>query len=234
MPHGNDPQTRNQARQTVGPLSLLIRSPKTLIKTLPQASAADRALTVRLLATPTAAAKDFNRPGHLFPLVARPGGVLERGGHTEASVDLCLVSVPAQWWVWPVFGRCLFGVSAGEGAGLYMVWACADTCQTAAGTWHAHARLFMRHCVACLCCCWGGVGLAACRLPPNCADLRADAPRWHHDAAPSMPCHCTKTWASHHHNSPTGGLPAYRTAVRRAARCHSITNRCCGICPGGG
>ena len=34
----------------------------------------------------------FNRPGHVFPLVARPGGVIERGGHTEAGVDLCLLA----------------------------------------------------------------------------------------------------------------------------------------------
>jgi 3,4-dihydroxy 2-butanone 4-phosphate synthase/GTP cyclohydrolase II len=52
-------------------------------------SAADRATTARLLADPAATAEDLVRPGHLFPLRARPGGVLERGGHTEAAVDLC-------------------------------------------------------------------------------------------------------------------------------------------------
>jgi len=52
-------------------------------------SAADRALTARLLADPRAHAEDFVRPGHLFPLAAREGGVLQRAGHTEASVDLC-------------------------------------------------------------------------------------------------------------------------------------------------
>lgn len=52
-------------------------------------SAADRALTVRLLADPTAAASDFVRPGHVVPLRAREGGVLTRPGHTEAAVDLC-------------------------------------------------------------------------------------------------------------------------------------------------
>lgn len=51
-------------------------------------SASDRAKTVQLLADPTATALDFNRPGHLFPLRAREGGVLERDGHTEAAVDL--------------------------------------------------------------------------------------------------------------------------------------------------
>jgi 3,4-dihydroxy 2-butanone 4-phosphate synthase/GTP cyclohydrolase II len=52
-------------------------------------SAADRATTARLLAAPTTTATDLNRPGHLFPLRARDGGVLERRGHTEAAVDLC-------------------------------------------------------------------------------------------------------------------------------------------------
>ncbi|XVV01454.1 bifunctional 3,4-dihydroxy-2-butanone-4-phosphate synthase/GTP cyclohydrolase II [Actinosynnema sp. CA-248983] len=51
-------------------------------------SAADRARTIRLLADPTAEAKDFNRPGHVVPLRARDGGVLRRPGHTEAAVDL--------------------------------------------------------------------------------------------------------------------------------------------------
>jgi len=51
-------------------------------------SAADRALTVRLLADPGSAAGDFRRPGHIFPLRYRPGGVLARPGHTEAAVDL--------------------------------------------------------------------------------------------------------------------------------------------------
>ncbi|OIK28771.1 bifunctional 3,4-dihydroxy-2-butanone-4-phosphate synthase/GTP cyclohydrolase II [Streptomyces malaysiense] len=51
-------------------------------------SAADRATTLRLLASGTAGPADFVRPGHVFPLRARPGGVLERNGHTEAAVDL--------------------------------------------------------------------------------------------------------------------------------------------------
>ena len=52
-------------------------------------SADDRTLTVRNLANPNAGAPDFVRPGHIFPLVAREGGVLMRSGHTEAAVDLC-------------------------------------------------------------------------------------------------------------------------------------------------
>ncbi|KOT76007.1 3,4-dihydroxy-2-butanone 4-phosphate synthase [Streptomyces rimosus subsp. pseudoverticillatus] len=51
-------------------------------------SAADRATTLRLLASGEAAPADFVRPGHIFPLRARDGGVLERNGHTEAGVDL--------------------------------------------------------------------------------------------------------------------------------------------------
>ncbi len=51
-------------------------------------SAADRALTVRLLGDPATTAGDFTRPGHVFPLRAVDGGVLVRPGHTEAGVDL--------------------------------------------------------------------------------------------------------------------------------------------------
>ncbi|MFE3828017.1 bifunctional 3,4-dihydroxy-2-butanone-4-phosphate synthase/GTP cyclohydrolase II [Streptomyces sp. NPDC059092] len=51
-------------------------------------SAADRATTLRLLASGEAAPGDFVRPGHVFPLRARAGGVLVRNGHTEAAVDL--------------------------------------------------------------------------------------------------------------------------------------------------
>lgn len=51
-------------------------------------SAEERCATVRALANPNVGARDFVRPGHVFPLVARPGGVLMRTGHTEAAVDL--------------------------------------------------------------------------------------------------------------------------------------------------
>ena len=52
-------------------------------------SAEDRVATVRGLANGNVGASDFTRPGHIFPLIARDGGVLMRSGHTEASVDLC-------------------------------------------------------------------------------------------------------------------------------------------------
>jgi len=51
-------------------------------------SAADRVRTVQAAAAPGARPGDLHRPGHVFPLRARPGGVLERPGHTEATVDL--------------------------------------------------------------------------------------------------------------------------------------------------
>jgi 3,4-dihydroxy 2-butanone 4-phosphate synthase/GTP cyclohydrolase II len=51
-------------------------------------SAAERAATIRLLADPEAKAEDLTRPGHVFPLRAKDGGVLRRPGHTEAGVDL--------------------------------------------------------------------------------------------------------------------------------------------------
>ena len=51
-------------------------------------SAADRAATVQAAIDPASGPEDISRPGHVFPLRAREGGVLERAGHTEASVDL--------------------------------------------------------------------------------------------------------------------------------------------------
>jgi 3,4-dihydroxy 2-butanone 4-phosphate synthase/GTP cyclohydrolase II len=51
-------------------------------------SAFERAVTIQTLIDPKAKASDFVRPGHIFPLCARPNGVLERRGQTEASIDL--------------------------------------------------------------------------------------------------------------------------------------------------
>ncbi|MGH9489014.1 MAG: 3,4-dihydroxy-2-butanone-4-phosphate synthase [Terriglobales bacterium] len=60
-------------------------------------SAADRARTIRVLADPASRPEDLARPGHIFPLRARPGGVLARAGQTEAAVDLARMAglVPA-------------------------------------------------------------------------------------------------------------------------------------------
>lgn len=51
-------------------------------------SASDRAKTIQALIDPNTKAEDFGRPGHIFPLIAKNGGVLRRAGHTEAAVDL--------------------------------------------------------------------------------------------------------------------------------------------------
>ncbi len=55
-------------------------------------SAADRARTISILADPTAVPEDLVQPGHVFPLRARKGGVLQRAGHTEAAVDLATLA----------------------------------------------------------------------------------------------------------------------------------------------
>lgn len=55
-------------------------------------SAAERANTILALTDPHAHISDFKQPGHMFPLIAKDGGVLTRPGHTEAAVDLALLS----------------------------------------------------------------------------------------------------------------------------------------------
>jgi 3,4-dihydroxy 2-butanone 4-phosphate synthase/GTP cyclohydrolase II len=55
-------------------------------------SAGDRAEAIRIMAEPTAVPEDLVQPGHVFPLRARPGGVLQRAGHTEAAVDLVRIA----------------------------------------------------------------------------------------------------------------------------------------------
>ncbi len=51
-------------------------------------SASDRAATIKALADPSSKPEDFSRPGHVFPLMASPGGFSERQGHTEAALEL--------------------------------------------------------------------------------------------------------------------------------------------------
>ncbi len=51
-------------------------------------SAKDRVTTIKAAVNPAAKPSDLNRPGHVFPLIAKAGGVLERNGHTEATVDM--------------------------------------------------------------------------------------------------------------------------------------------------
>ena len=55
-------------------------------------SAKERAITARQVVNPSAKPDDFIKPGHLFPVVAKEGGLLVRKGHTEAAVDLCLLT----------------------------------------------------------------------------------------------------------------------------------------------
>ncbi len=55
-------------------------------------SASDRSKTVKALIDPTSKPSDFGRPGHIFPLKSKPGGVLRRTGHTEATVDLSVLA----------------------------------------------------------------------------------------------------------------------------------------------
>ncbi|MEM9654129.1 MAG: 3,4-dihydroxy-2-butanone-4-phosphate synthase, partial [Actinomycetota bacterium] len=55
-------------------------------------SAADRAATIRAMADRSAKTTDFAKPGHIFPLRGRPGGVLKRAGHTEAAIDLAVMA----------------------------------------------------------------------------------------------------------------------------------------------
>ena len=55
-------------------------------------SAADRARTIQIMASPASKPEDLVSPGHVFPLRARPGGVLQRSGHTEAAVDLTVLA----------------------------------------------------------------------------------------------------------------------------------------------
>ena len=55
-------------------------------------SAKERAITARQVVDPSAKPTDFIKPGHLFPVVAKEGGLLVRKGHTEAAVDLCLIN----------------------------------------------------------------------------------------------------------------------------------------------
>ncbi|MRJ01927.1 MAG: bifunctional 3,4-dihydroxy-2-butanone 4-phosphate synthase/GTP cyclohydrolase II [Epsilonproteobacteria bacterium] len=73
----------DSAHETAFTVSVDARAAKTGI------SAYERDLTIRLLADPLSTPRDFVKPGHIFPLVAKEGGVLVRTGHTEGSVDLC-------------------------------------------------------------------------------------------------------------------------------------------------
>ncbi|MBV8342220.1 MAG: 3,4-dihydroxy-2-butanone-4-phosphate synthase, partial [Gammaproteobacteria bacterium] len=74
----------NESQRTAFTVSVDLRAGTTT-----GVSSVDRAATIRALANPASVGADFARPGHIFPLRSRRGGVLVRAGHTEAAVDLC-------------------------------------------------------------------------------------------------------------------------------------------------
>ena len=80
-------------------------------------SAADRAATIHVAINPATVAADLRRPGHVFPLRARPGGVLQRVGQTEASVDLARLAglAPGGGHLRDPEHRRLDGAAAGTG-----------------------------------------------------------------------------------------------------------------------
>ncbi|EDN08707.1 3,4-dihydroxy-2-butanone 4-phosphate synthase [Histoplasma capsulatum] len=92
-------------------------------------SAHDRALTCRTLARPDVQATHFRRPGHILPLQAKSGGVLERPGHTEAAVEFCrLVGKPEAAVICELVedGEEVEGVAAMEGNGMMRAERCLE------------------------------------------------------------------------------------------------------------
>ncbi|EGC49720.1 3,4-dihydroxy-2-butanone 4-phosphate synthase [Histoplasma capsulatum var. duboisii H88] len=92
-------------------------------------SAHDRALTCRTLARPDVQATHFRRPGHMLPLQAKSGGVLERPGHTEAAVEFCrLVGKPEAAVICELVedGEEVEGVAAMEGNGMMRADRCLE------------------------------------------------------------------------------------------------------------
>ncbi|MDR1460465.1 MAG: bifunctional 3,4-dihydroxy-2-butanone 4-phosphate synthase/GTP cyclohydrolase II [Campylobacteraceae bacterium] len=73
----------DSAHETAFTVSVDARAAKTGI------SAAERDMTIKIITNPNSVSKDLVRPGHIFPLIAKEGGVLVRTGHTEGSIDLC-------------------------------------------------------------------------------------------------------------------------------------------------
>ena len=90
-------------------------------------SAFDRSLTCQLLSEQKPKAENFRRPGHVFPLRARNGGVLERQGHTEAAVDFCRLSGRGEAGVIAELvddGEEVEGMAEAQGAGMMRAPAC--------------------------------------------------------------------------------------------------------------
>lgn len=80
------------ARENTDPLVTAFTISIDHIKTTTGISAYERALTIRALMEAGVKEEDFKKPGHVFPIIAKDGGVLTRPGHTEAAVDLAKLS----------------------------------------------------------------------------------------------------------------------------------------------
>src|SRR3546814_19186426 len=80
---------RSTRTDTLFPYTTLFRSVDYRHDTSTGISSHDRCATVKALCDPHVRPADFARPGHINPLMAREGGVLNRAGHTEATIDLC-------------------------------------------------------------------------------------------------------------------------------------------------
>lgn len=80
------------ARQNTDPYGTAFTVSIDHMETTTGISALERAFTIRALTEENVKATDFKKPGHVFPLIAKEGGVLERPGHTEAAVDLARLS----------------------------------------------------------------------------------------------------------------------------------------------
>lgn len=78
--------------QSTDPLGTAFTATIDHVDTTTGISAVERSKTIQALVKPGATNSDFKQPGHVFPLIAKPGGVLARSGHTEASVDLAMLS----------------------------------------------------------------------------------------------------------------------------------------------
>ncbi|MDR0579074.1 MAG: bifunctional 3,4-dihydroxy-2-butanone 4-phosphate synthase/GTP cyclohydrolase II [Campylobacteraceae bacterium] len=76
-------ENNDSAHETAFTISVDARAAKTGI------SAIERDMTIKIIVNPNSIPKDLVRPGHIFPLIAKEGGVLVRTGHTEGSIDLC-------------------------------------------------------------------------------------------------------------------------------------------------
>ena len=78
--------------QSTDPLGTAFTTTIDHVDTTTGISAGERSTTIQALVKPGVNSNDFKRPGHVFPLIAKPGGVLMRPGHTEAAVDLAILS----------------------------------------------------------------------------------------------------------------------------------------------